>query len=168
MKKLLTLCISLLAAINLEAQSIIGSWVTIQEQNGQNIAILFGFEADNSAIMKTIYEINDEDLGVLNLELTVEGTYTLSGKKLTLKLDKNTLETSLGDVEWSDNAKQVIKKDPKQENFLRKTIEDHFAAEKSSYAEDLEENEEMTVISLTKTELVLKSEDDTMTFKKFN
>ncbi len=158
----------LLGAISLQAQSLAGSWVTILEEGGNNIAVLFGFDEADNTIVKTIYEIHDKGMGTVNLELTAEGKYKVNGKKLMLHLDKNKTEVGIGDVEWTDQMKAKFKQDPNLEKTIRQTLKNKFEEQKDAFTEELFTDEEMTIISLTSTALVLKSEDDTMTFKRFN
>lgn len=168
MKKLLVLCMMFLGAVGLEAQNITGSWVTILEENGANVAVLFGFDDNSNSIMKTIFEIHDQDMGVINLELTVEGTYQVNGKKLKLNPDKKTAEVSIGDVEWTEQMKAKFKKNPDLEKSTRKILKDKFEEQKAAFVDELVSETDMTIVSMSSTDLVLKSEDDVMRFKRFN
>ena len=167
MKKLLTLCLVLFATVSMQAQSIVGQWATILEEGEQNVALLLGFDSNKDAIMKILIEMYDKELGTMNFSVTVEGKYKVKGDQLTLMLNKDKVDVEVGEIEWSAEMQKAIDENPATADMIINMMKAEMDKEKNTFVEDFEKKEEMTIISVTDTELILNSGDENMTFKKF-
>ena len=89
MKKLSLIMAFMLTALVASAQSLVGSWVTdLGDSDKEPMLCTITYNADNSLALHIRSDINDPDMGVITLAITVKGIYKQKGKTLTLKFDK--------------------------------------------------------------------------------
>ena len=114
MKKILFTLVALMAVMTVQAQSICGSWRSVEpivetEEDGsltiQNI--LYTFNEDGTYSMVDEFTISSEPAPTMALEiatsLSIKGTYTLEGDKLTMTTNIDTYKFELLSI--SQNGK---------------------------------------------------------------
>ncbi len=108
MKKLSLIMAFMLTALVASAQSLVGSWVTdLGDSDKEPMLCTITYNADNSLALHIRSDINDPDMGVITLAITVKGIYKQKGKTLTLKFDKNSLDLQIAKMNLKPEMKQA-------------------------------------------------------------
>ena len=148
-KKLMTLAVLLMAAVTMNAQSIIGMWKADIPSN--EYEIFMEFDESSQVSLVVAGGIKAEDISAM-VYAGVHGTYKLNGSTLTFDINKKEPEIEIGDLKLSG---ELEGKEEMVKSLLMKAME----AEQEELFSDLE-FEKVTIVSLTDVTLELKVEGD--------
>ena len=148
-KKLMTLAVLLMAAVTMNAQSIIGIWQADIPSN--EYEIFMEFDESSQVSLVVAGDIKEEDISA-KVYAGVHGTYKLNGSTLTFDINKKEPEIEIGDLKLSG---ELEGKEEMVKSLLMKAME----AEQEELFSDLE-FEKVTIVSLTDVTLELKVEGD--------
>lgn len=156
-KKLMTLAVLLMAAVTMNAQSIIGMWKADIPSN--EYEIFMEFDESSQVSLVVAGDIKEEDISA-KVYAGVHGTYKLNGSTLTFDINKKEPEIEIGDLKLSG---ELEGKEEMVKSLLMKAME----AEQEELFSDLE-FEKVTIVSLTDVTLEMKVEGDekTVVFNK--
>ena len=148
-KKLMTLAVLLMAAVTMNAQSIIGIWQADIPSN--EYEIFMEFDESSQVSLVVAGDIKEEDISA-KVYAGVHGTYKLNGSTLTFDINKKEPEIEIGDLKLSG---ELEGKEEMVKSLLMKAME----AEQEELFSDLD-FEKVTIVSLTDVTLELKVEGD--------
>lgn len=148
-KKLMTLAVLLMAAVTMNAQSIIGIWKADIPSN--EYEIFMEFDESSQVSLVVAGDIKEEDMSA-KVYAGVHGTYKLNGSTLTFDINKKEPEIEIGDLKLSG---ELEGKEEMVKSLLMKAME----AEQEELFSDLE-FEKVTIVSLTDVTLEMKVEGD--------
>ena len=148
-KKLMTLAVLLMAAVTMNAQSIIGMWRADIPSN--EYEIFMEFDESSQVSLVVAGDIKEEDISA-KVYAGVHGTYKLNGSTLTFDINKKEPEIEIGDLKLSG---ELEGKEEMVKSLLMKAME----AEQEELFSDLD-FEKVTIVSLTDVTLELKVEGD--------
>ena len=156
-KKLMTLAVLLMAAVTMNAQSIIGMWKADIPSN--EFEIFMEFDESSQVSLVVAGDIKEEDMSA-KVYAGVHGTYKLDGSTLTFDINKKEPEIEIGDLKLSG---ELEGKEEMVKSLLMKAME----AEQEELFSDLD-FEKVTIVSLTDVTLEMKVEGDekTVVFNK--
>ena len=148
-KKLMTLAVLLMAAVTMNAQSIIGMWKADIPSN--EFEIFMEFDESSQVSFVVAGDIKEEDMSA-KVYAGVHGTYKLNGSTLTFDINKKEPEIEIGDLKLSG---ELEGKEEMVKSLLMKAME----AEQEELFSDLD-FEKVTIVSLTDVTLEMKVEGD--------
>lgn len=148
-KKLMTLAVLLMAAVTMNAQSIIGMWKADIPSN--EYEIFMEFDESSQVSLVVAGDIKEEDMSA-KVYAGVHGTYKLNGSTLTFDINKKEPEIEIGDLKLSG---ELEGKEEMVKSLLMKAME----AEQEELFSDLD-FEKVTIVSLTDVTLEMKVEGD--------
>ena len=148
-RKLMTLAVLLMAAVTMNAQSIIGIWKADIPSN--EYEIFMEFDESSQVSLVVAGDIKEEDISA-KVYAGVHGTYKLNGSTLTFDINKKEPEIEIGDLKLSG---ELEGKEEMVKSLLMKAME----AEQEELFSDLD-FEKVTIVSLTDVTLELKVEGD--------
>ena len=148
-KKLMTLAVLLMAAVTMNAQSIIGIWQA--DLPSSEFEIFMEFDESSQVSLVVAGDIKEEDISA-KVYAGVHGTYKLNGSTLTFDINKKEPEIEIGDLKLSG---ELEGKEEMVKSLLMKAME----AEQEELFSDLD-FEKVTIVSLTDVTLELKVEGD--------
>ena len=148
-KKLMTLAVLLMAAVTMNAQSIIGIWKADLPSN--EYEIFMEFDESSQVSLVVAGDIKEEDMSA-KVYAGVHGTYKLDGSTLTFDINNKEPEIEIGDLKLSG---ELEGKEEMVKSLLMKAME----AEQEELFSDLD-FEKVTIVSLTDVTLELKVEGD--------
>ena len=148
-KKLMTLAVLLMAAVTMNAQSIIGMWKADIPSN--EYEIFMEFDESSQVSLVVAGDIKEEDMSA-KVYAGVHGTYKLDGSTLTFDINNKEPEVEIEDLKLSG---ELEGKEEMVKSLLMKAME----AEQEELFSDLD-FEKVTIVSLTDVTLELKVEGD--------
>ena len=148
-KKLMTLAVLLMAAVTMNAQSIIGMWKADIPSNEYEIFMEFDESSQVSFVVAG--DIKEEDMSA-KVYAGVHGTYKLNGSTLTFDINKKEPEIEIGDLKLSGELEG-------KEEFVKSLLMKAMEAEQEELFSDLD-FEKVTIVSLTDVTLEMKVEGD--------
>ena len=148
-KKLMTLAVLLMAAVTMNAQSIIGMWKADIPSN--EFEIFMEFDESSQVSFVVAGDIKEEDMSA-KVYAGVHGTYKLNGSTLTFDINKKEPEIEIEDLKLSG---ELEGKEEMVKSLLMKAME----AEQEELFSDLD-FEKVTIVSLTDVTLEMKVEGD--------
>ena len=148
-KKLMTLAVLLMAAVTMNAQSIIGIWKADIPSN--EYEIFMEFDESSQVSLVVAGDIKEEDISA-KVYAGVHGTYKLNGSTLTFDINKKEPEIEIENLKLSG---ELEGKEEMVKSLLMKAME----AEQEELFSDLD-FEKVTIVSLTDVTLELKVEGD--------
>lgn len=148
-KKLMTLAVLLMAAVTMNAQSIIGIWKADIPSN--EYEIFMEFDESSQVSLVVAGDIKEEDMSA-KVYAGVQGTYKLNGSTLTFDINNKEPEIEIEDLKLSG---ELEGKEEMVKSLLMKAME----AEQEELFSDLD-FEKVTIVSLTDVTLELKVEGD--------
>ena len=148
-KKLMTLAVLLMAAVTMNAQSIIGMWKADIPSN--EYEIFMEFDESSQVSLVVAGDIKEEDISA-KVYAGVHGTYKLNGSTLTFDINKKEPEIEIENLKLSG---ELEGKEEMVKSLLMKAME----AEQEELFSDLD-FEKVTIVSLTDVTLELKVEGD--------
>ena len=152
-KKLMTLAVLLMAAVTMNAQSIIGIWQA--DIPSSEFEIFMEFDESSQVSLVVAGDIKEEDMSA-KVYAGVHGTYKLNGSTLTFDINKKEPEIEIEDLKLSG---ELEGKEEMVKSLLMKAME----AEQEELFSDLD-FEKVTIVSLTDVTLELKVEGDEKNF----
>lgn len=155
-KTFLALMLILASVVAVNAQSLTGKvWATtIVDADNHEMTLVLGFVDGGNCIMSIIAEepINEEGMKMLmHMNFSMQGTYTLEGKLLNAKFDKDKASLDI-DVDFPDldeNTKKMFK------NMMVPELNKQKPGVMAQIMQDLPNLENMTVKELTEKTLIL-------------
>jgi hypothetical protein len=167
MKKLSMLMAFMLTALVASAQSLVGSWVTdLGDSDKEPMLCTITYNADNSLVLNIRSDINDPDMGVITLAITVKGIYKQKGKTLTLKFDKNSLDLKIAKMNLKPEMKQALEDNPALREKFENLIGEALKEGSKTMVDECPLNGDTTIKELTAKHLVLVEEGDTVIFTR--
>ena len=167
MKKLSLIMAFMLTALVASAQSLVGSWVTdLGDSDKEPMLCTITYNADNSLALNIRSDINDPDMGVITLAITVKGTYKQKGKTLTLKFDKNSLDLKIAKMNLKPEMKQALEDNPALREQFEGLITNALNEGSKTMVDEFPLNGDTTIKELTAKHLVLVEEGDTVIFTR--
>ena len=148
-KKLMTLAVLLMAAVTMNAQSIIGMWKADIPSN--EYEIFMEFDESSQVSLVVAGDIKEEDMSA-KVYAGVHGTYKLDGSTLTFDINNKEPEIEIEDLKLSG---ELEGKEEMVKSLLMKAME----AEQEELFSDLD-FEKVTIVSLTDVTLEMKVEGD--------
>ncbi len=148
-KKLMTLAVLLMAAVTMNAQSIIGMWKADIPSN--EYEIFMEFDESSQVSLVVAGDIKEEDMSA-KVYAGVHGTYKLNGSTLTFDINNKEPEIEIEDLKLSG---ELEGKEEMVKSLLMKAME----AEQEELFSDLD-FEKVTIVSLTDVTLEMKVEGD--------
>ena len=148
-KKLMTLAVLLMAAVTMNAQSIIGIWQA--DIPSSEFEIFMEFDESSQVSLVVAGDIKEEDMSA-KVYAGVHGTYKLNGSTLTFDINKKEPEIEIEDLKLSG---ELEGKEEMVKSLLMKAME----AEQEELFSDLD-FEKVTIVSLTDVTLEMKVEGD--------
>lgn len=148
-KKLMTLAVLLMAAVTMNAQSIIGMWKADIPSN--EFEIFMEFDESSQVSFVVAGDIKEEDMSA-KVYAGVHGTYKLDGSTLTFDINNKEPEIEIEDLKLSG---ELEGKEEMVKSLLMKAME----AEQEELFSDLD-FEKVTIVSLTDVTLEMKVEGD--------
>lgn len=148
-KKLMTLAVLLMAAVTMNAQSIIGIWQA--DLPSSEFEIFMEFDESSQVSFVVAGDIKEEDMSA-KVYAGVHGTYKLDGSTLTFDINKKEPEIEIENLKLSG---ELEGKEEMVKSLLMKAME----AEQEELFSDLD-FEKATIVSLTDVTLELKVEGD--------
>ena len=148
-KKLMTLAVLLMAAVTMNAQSIIGMWKADIPSN--EYEIFMEFDESSQVSLVVAGDIKEEDISA-KVYAGVHGTYKLDGSTLTFDINNKEPEIEIENLKLSG---ELEGKEEMVKSLLMKAME----AEQEELFSDLE-FEKVTIVSLTDVTLEMKVEGD--------
>ena len=148
-KKLMTLAVLLMAAVTMNAQSIIGIWKADIPSN--EYEIFMEFDESSQVSLVVAGDIKEEDMSA-KVYAGVHGTYKLDGSTLTFDINNKEPEIEIEDLKLSG---ELEGKEEMVKSLLMKAME----AEQEELFSDLD-FEKVTIVSLTDVTLEMKVEGD--------
>ena len=158
-KRMINLVLALVAMLPLQAQSLDGKWMALDDEDGTAMAYILVFEGD--LMRQALVSSTDaENLGQMTVAIAVPAqNFTPGAKKLNFTFDAKQVELAIQDIDFNDELKADFKKNPKKEEQTRKFIEKHFESLKEEMANTMLLSGEHTIVKQTDDELVLKDTD---------
>lgn len=167
MKKLSMLMAFMLTALVASAQSLTGSWVTdLGDSDKEPMLCTITYNADNSLALHIRSDINDPDMGVITLAITVKGIYKQKGKTLTLKFDKNSLDLKIAKMNLKPEMKQALEDNPALREQFEGLITNALNEGSKTMVDEFPLKGDTTIKELTAKHLVLVEEGDTVIFTR--
>ena len=167
MKKLSMLMAFMLTVLVASAQSLTGSWVTdLGDSDKEPMLCTITYNADNSLALHIRSDINDPDMGVITLAITVKGIYKQKGKTLTLKFDKNSLDLKIAKMNLKPEMKQALEDNPALREQFEGLITNALNEGSKTMVDEFPLNGDTTIKELTAKHLVLVEEGDTVIFTR--
>lgn len=148
-KKLMTLAVLLMAAVTMNAQSIIGIWQA--DIPSSEFEIFMEFDESSQVSFVVAGDIKEEDMSA-KVYAGVHGTYKLDGSTLTFDINNKEPEIEIEDLKLSG---ELEGKEEMVKSLLMKAME----AEQEELFSDLD-FEKVTIVSLTDVTLEMKVEGD--------
>ena len=148
-KKLMTLAVLLMAAVTMNAQSIIGMWKADIPSN--EYEIFMEFDESSQVSLVVAGDIKEEDISA-KVYAGVHGTYKLDGSTLTFDINNKEPEIEIENLKLSG---ELEGKEEMVKSLLMKAME----AEQEELFSDLD-FEKVTIVSLTDVTLEMKVEGD--------
>lgn len=154
MKRIIILFFAIMACITIQAQSICGTWRTVQASGYDSMRITYTFKEDGTGLFSVEADKKEKLLSAQEIEIVskheIKGTYTLDGDQLTFtpKVDTYTADvTSItidGKRSFDPNIKSRIR-----ELVNSPVLKAHFV-----------NVDTLTVIELTDTKLVIDAGEE--------
>ena len=151
---------------SVKPQSLIGTWKSVNDNNGQKIDIFFTFTG-SSFTMKNVLSETDPRLGVITFSILIPGDYNLKGNKLIIKSKANKAELKVENMEFSGEAAEKIRQKPELKEQVMTMLEKEIKKSKRKFVSGFSNDGEIPIISLTDTQLIMSlGRGESMTFTR--
>ena len=164
-KRFVIFALMLMAAVGMQAQSLIGSWKTVMTEDGEKMDMYFIFKQSTFTIKGTISQ-TDPEVGTFTASLLLPGTYTRSGNTLNLKTNPEQVDFHLDKMDFNDEVTKALNEMPEMKKTINEMVEKSLSEGKAELAKSLAIEGEVTIESLTATELILVEDDQRITFTR--
>lgn len=162
MKRTLTLLsLMLITAVSMMAQSLNGTWKSMQQDDeGQTINLYMTFASANSLEFKVSAVIDDPEVGSFTIVANMKGTYKRTGNRLTLNVEPKSSTVKMENVNWSPDVKKAINTSPEVKTAFDAMLKEQLENAKGEMTKEVPFGEEMSIKSLTANKLILHSDID--------
>jgi len=166
-KRFIIFAFMLLAAMGMQAQSLMGSWkTTMTDEDDAKMDFYFIF-TQSTLNMKGIVSQFDPEVGTVTVSVTVPCTYTRSGDKLTVKSKPNEAKINIDKMDFIGEIAEMMKKDPELKKMIEEQVKKTMEETKGEIVEEFPQGGKLTIVSLTSTKLTLRDDtDETTSFTK--
>ena len=156
----------LMAAVGMQAQSLIGTWKTVITEDGEKMDMYFIF-SQRTVTIKGVVTQADPEVGTITVSVTVPGTYTRSGNTLSIKLNGEQATINIDKMDLNEEMTKALKEMPELKKMLTEGLEKTMSDGKDELVKDLSSLAgEVEIESLTATELILVEDDEKVTFTR--
>ena len=154
MKRIIILFFAILACITIQAQSICGTWRTVQASGYDSMRITYTFKEDGTGLFSVEADKKEKLLSAQEIEIVskheIKGTYTLDGDQLTFTPNVDTYTADVTSI--TIDGKRSF--DPNIKSRIRELVNSpvlkaHFV-----------NVDTLTVIELTDTKLVIDAGEE--------
>ena len=160
MKRIIILLFAIMACITIQAQSICGTWRTVQSSGYDSMRITYTFKEDGTCHFSVEANKKEKLLSAQEIEIVskheIKGTYSLEGDQLTFTPNAETYKADVisitidGKRSFDPNIKSRIK-----ELVNRPELKAHFV-----------NVDNFTVIELSDTKLVIKDGEEILEYAR--
>jgi len=166
-KRIVIFALMLMAAVGMQAQSLMGTWKTIIDEDGEKMDMYF-IISQSTLTMKGVVTQTDPGVGTIGISVTVPCTYTRSGNTLNIEAKSEQAEIKIDKMDLNDEMTQALKEMPELKKTLDEMLEKGLSESKDDLAKELSSLAGKVVIeSLTATKLILSDEsNEKMTFTR--
>ena len=164
-KRFVIFALMLMAAVGMQAQSLIGSWKTVMTEDGEKMDMYFIFKQSTFTI-KGIISQADPEVGTFTASVLLPGTYTRSGNTLNLKTNPEQADLHLDKMDFNDEVTKALNEMPEMKKTINEMVEKSLNEGKAELAKSLALEGEVTIESLTDIELILADDDQRITFTR--
>ena len=160
MKRIIILFFAIMACITIQAQSICGTWRTVQASGYDSLRITYTFKEDGTGLFSVEADKKEKLLSAQEIEIVskheIKGTYTLDGDQLTFTPNVDTYTADVTSI--TIDGKRSF--DPNIKSRIRELVNSpvlkaHFV-----------NVDTLTVIELTDTKLVIKDGEDILEYAR--
>ena len=165
-KRFAIFALMLMAAVGMQAQSLIGTWkTTMNDDDGGQVEMYVIFNQRTFTI-KGVFAESDPEVGSVTGSVTLPGTYTRSGNTLNLKIDPEQADLRLDKIEFTDEVNKTLEEMPEMKKTITGILEQSINEGKADIVKSLSLEGELTIESLTATQLILDDHDEKVTFTR--
>ncbi len=165
-KRMIIITLLLMTMVNIQAQSLLGTWKTTMTVDGDVMMCNLSFSAGQKTTLKMEQVMNFDEMGVFELTITFPGTYIMKDKTITMNLNTQSFDCKFTKMQFGSEFEKMFKEMPE----LRKMCDD----ELNKALEEVKKNlrggvpidGDMEILSLTNTILKLQTGDDVLTFER--
>lgn len=151
---------------SVQAQSLIGTWRSVNDINGQKVDVFFTF-TESTFTMKNLFSVNDPRLGIITFSMLIPGNYILQDNKLIIKSKANKGELKVDNIEFVGEVAEKIRQKPELEKQIIAMLEKKIKKTKSNFFSGFPNDGEIPIISFTDTQLILSlGRGESMTFTR--
>ena len=171
MKRLTMMMLLLLAVMSMQAQSLVGTWVTNTEvdEDGDRFTWYAIFQQDGKAALKMLMW-SDIDMATLDFSFTIPGTYKRNGDQLVMTFDSKNTNFKIEKMKFKPETEKMLNENPGMREELNKQIKPIFDQidqdMKKKFANELPFDGNLTIKMLTTNTLELDLDGETLLFKR--
>ena len=160
MKRIIILFFAIMACITIQAQSICGTWRTVQASGYDSMRITYTFKEDGTGLFSVVADKKEKLLSAQEIEIVskheIKGTYTLDGDQLTFTPNVDTYTADVTSI--TIDGKRSF--DPNIKSRIRELVNSpvlkaHFV-----------NVDTLTVIELTDTKLVIDAGEEILEYAR--
>ena len=166
-KRFAIFALMLMAAVGMQAQSLIGTWKTTMNEDEGKMDMYFTF-SQSTLTMKGVVTQTDPEVGTITVSVMVPGTYTRNGNTLSIKLKAEEGKVNIDKMDLNEEMTQALKEMPEMKKMLTEGLEKAMNDGKADLIKDLSSVAgDVEIESLTATKLILTDEgDEKITFTR--
>ena len=158
-KTIIAFVLALAALLPMQAQTITGNWIAVEEDEDAGIAYILAFEG-NLVRQCVMAGTTMDGVGDVTLVIAVPAqTYTPSSKSINFTFDGSKAEIVVKDIDFTDEIKAVIKDNPQKKEELLKVVQTAFEQKKVEMADNMLLSGVHTIVKATADKLELKDPD---------
>ena len=158
-KTIIAFVLALAALLPMQAQTITGNWIAVEEDEDAGIAYILAFEG-NLVRQCVMAGTTMDGVGDVTLVIAVPAqTYTPSSKSIIFTFDGSKAEIVVKDIDFTDEIKAVIKDNPQKKEELLKVVQTAFEQKKVEMADNMLLSGVHTIVKATADKLELKDAD---------
>lgn len=151
---------------SVQAQSLIGTWRSVNDINGQKVDVFFTF-TESTFTMNNVFSINEPRLGIITFSILIPGNYILKNNELVIKSKANKGELKIENIEFVGEVAEKIRQKPELEKQIIAMLEKKIKKTKSNFFSGFPNDGEIPIISFTDTQLILSlGRGESMTFTR--
>ena len=154
MKRIIILFFAIMACITIQAQSICGTWRTVQASGYDSMRITYTFKEDGTGLFSVEADKKEKLLSAQEIEIVskheIKGTYTLDGDQLTFTPNVDTYTADVTSI--TIDGKRSF--DPNIKSRIRELVNSPVLKAHFVNVDNL------TVIELTDTKLVIDAGEE--------
>ena len=156
-KKIFISALMLIAAVSMQAQSILGKWEANMSEGDQQILIYFNF-SQSKLDLSIVAHMSDPEIGTISVSANIPCSYTQAGDKLTIKPTTSDVNLNIDKIEFTAEIKEVLDQNPELKQQLMDQVKGAMDSSKGDILGELPSNGELTIVSNTGKELTLRDE----------